>query len=324
MNFNFDRTIAQGSIKSLLNSSLKQNKLPQSSIFYGQQGMGQYALACDLIENIVTSWENHLICFPSSEKDSIPSENEQFEQYRSLLENPYQDLHQKRNIISINQIRNLSQKILYKSVDQRKRIVSIWGIEYLTLSATNALLKVLEDTPPHTYFILISNQINQILPTIRSRCVEFFFPNLSQKDFFPLKEFEEPIKQKLLMYSGYSPTKLYNIQSLGGEKLIEQCFHLFKLLINQNWIHFNQILEKEEIWNDTEKTNIILSICLEILSLTLKNKLEPLPDFYNTSFIKTNSTLIRYFLENSLLRIKENSKPLIALSGLFLHFKNHL
>lgn len=54
------------------------------------------------------------------------------------------------------------------------RVIVLHPANALNLNAANALLKILEEPPPATLFLLVANQLGQVLPTIRSRCQRFF------------------------------------------------------------------------------------------------------------------------------------------------------
>ncbi len=73
-------------------------------------------------------------------------------------------------VITINQIRLLRDFISLTSHQNGRRVAIIYPAERLNLNAANALLKMLEEPPPHTIFVLVANQLSRILPTIRSRC----------------------------------------------------------------------------------------------------------------------------------------------------------
>lgn len=76
----------------------------------------------------------------------------------------------KKSHIVVDQIRALSEMVGLSSHRQGSRIVLLHPAETLNLAAANALLKMLEEPPPDTIFILVSHQSQRLLPTIRSRC----------------------------------------------------------------------------------------------------------------------------------------------------------
>lgn len=75
--------------------------------------------------------------------------------------------------IRIDQIRALADFMNVSTHRQGKRVVLLYPAEALNSAAANALLKTLEEPPPNTVFILISNSLDRLLPTILSRCRKF-------------------------------------------------------------------------------------------------------------------------------------------------------
>lgn len=78
--------------------------------------------------------------------------------------------------IKIEQIRNLSDFMNISTHRQGLRVVVLYPAEALNMPASNALLKTLEEPPPGTVFLLASNSLDRLLPTILSRCRKFALP----------------------------------------------------------------------------------------------------------------------------------------------------
>lgn len=78
-------------------------------------------------------------------------------------------------IIAIDQIRKLQQRIQLHSLEGQYKFILIDQAETMNLAAANAALKMLEEPPAHTHFILLSSQPDRLLTTIRSRCQTVHF-----------------------------------------------------------------------------------------------------------------------------------------------------
>jgi DNA polymerase-3 subunit delta' len=78
--------------------------------------------------------------------------------------------------IKIDQIRQLADFMNISTHRQGLRVVVLYPAEALNLHASNALLKTLEEPPPGTVFLLSSNSLDRLLPTILSRCRKFALP----------------------------------------------------------------------------------------------------------------------------------------------------
>lgn len=84
--------------------------------------------------------------------------------------------------ITIEQVRNLIDNLKKKAAISGTRIVLTDAVDNLNISATNALLKILEEPPADVVFIMICQQISAILPTVRSRCMPINFKALNEAD----------------------------------------------------------------------------------------------------------------------------------------------
>jgi len=78
--------------------------------------------------------------------------------------------------IKIEQIRALADFMNISTHRQGLRVVVLYPAEALNMPASNALLKTLEEPPPGTVFLLASNSLDRLLPTILSRCRKFALP----------------------------------------------------------------------------------------------------------------------------------------------------
>lgn len=72
--------------------------------------------------------------------------------------------------ITIEQVRDLLSALSYGA--SRLRVVYLLVLEKASEAAQQALLKTLEEPPPNTQFIITTHQVEALLPTIRSRCIE--------------------------------------------------------------------------------------------------------------------------------------------------------
>ena len=84
--------------------------------------------------------------------------------------------------ISIDDIRNLQSYCSLSIADGGRRVIIIDSADDLNTNACNALLKLLEEPPKNTLFLLISHRPNLLLPTLQSRCQKLLFSALGQND----------------------------------------------------------------------------------------------------------------------------------------------
>lgn len=82
----------------------------------------------------------------------------------------------------VDDVRDLIERVAYSTAAAKYKVYIIDEVHMLSNSASNALLKTLEEPPPHVIFILATTETHKVLPTIISRCQRFDFHRLSQKD----------------------------------------------------------------------------------------------------------------------------------------------
>jgi DNA polymerase-3 subunit delta' len=101
---------------------------------------------------------------PAAEGDDAPAEDKKTKSKSASKE------------IKIEQVRALSDFMNISTHRQGLRVVVLYPAESLNMPASNALLKTLEEPPAGTVFLLASNGLDRLLPTILSRCRKFALP----------------------------------------------------------------------------------------------------------------------------------------------------
>ena len=82
----------------------------------------------------------------------------------------------------VDDIRNLREKVNYAPNQARYKVYIIDEVHMLSTSASNALLKTLEEPPPTVIFVLATTEAHKVLPTVQSRCQRFDFHRLPLND----------------------------------------------------------------------------------------------------------------------------------------------
>jgi DNA polymerase-3 subunit gamma/tau len=82
----------------------------------------------------------------------------------------------------VDDVRELIEKVNYSPAQAKYKVYIVDEAHMLSTSASNALLKTLEEPPPHVVFVLATTETHKLLPTIVSRCQRFDFRRLSYKD----------------------------------------------------------------------------------------------------------------------------------------------
>lgn len=165
----------------------------------------------------------------------------------------------KKTQISIEQIRGLIQTLsLSNHGTSSLRVVLIQPVEALNQASANALLKVLEEPPDNTIFILVADNLQRLLPTIISRCQKVAMPVPSQAQSLEwLSENHVDQSEALLRYAGGSPllalknddtyvvkSQIIDMLAKGPQLDAYQCISLMleegmeqAIIVLQKWVH---------------------------------------------------------------------------------------
>ena len=133
--------------------------------------------------------------------------------------------------ISVNTVRNMIEKMQMSSMSGQWRVVLIDAVDELTVAAENAILKLLEEPPQQTLFLLVTHQLSNVLPTVRSRArVEKMHP-LTMSElrelcvrFMP----NEEISTEILKLSNGSFGKIANLKATGGDIIYEELLNVLQ------------------------------------------------------------------------------------------------
>jgi DNA polymerase-3 subunit delta' len=133
--------------------------------------------------------------FPVTTNDSVkkhPVSDLFLEDWRVFVrEQPYGSLfnwlqhigvENKQGLIGVDEAQAVVKKLQLKSYEGGCKVMIIWMAEKMNIAAANKLLKLIEEPPNKTVFILITENEEQILNTIKSRCQALYFPSLGEQD----------------------------------------------------------------------------------------------------------------------------------------------
>ena len=149
----------------------KSQKLPNKILLSGQKGIGKSTLAYHIINHILSIDEDNSY---DMKNFKINPDNKSFKLILNKSNPNFIsiDIDDDKKSIDINQIRNLILTLNKSSFNKKPRLVLIDNIEHLNINSVNALLKILEEPNDNIYFILI-NSNKKILPTLKSRCLNY-------------------------------------------------------------------------------------------------------------------------------------------------------
>ena len=202
-------------IKKHLTSSADAGRIPHAQMFVGPEGSGTLAMAIAYAQYVLcnnTGGENNeqneacnIKChslshpdlhftFPVANNHKIKSHavsNHFMEEWRQFVrEQPYGNLfdwyqvlgiEKKQGQIGVDEAQEVVKKLALKSYEGKHKLMLIWMADKMNIAAANKLLKLIEEPPDKTIFILVVQDEEQIIQTIRSRCQILHFPPLAEE-----------------------------------------------------------------------------------------------------------------------------------------------
>jgi len=168
----FEKILGQEKAIGMLKGYLESTRLSGGYLFLGPEGVGKKLASLELAKA--------LNC-----QQDLPNACDKCVSCRKIDNNQHPDIHfitKEDDEIKIEDIRNLQKEISFRPYEGRKKVFIIDNAHKLTIEASNALLKVLEEPPESSLIILISNKSSLLLKTIVSRCKALKFSSLMREE----------------------------------------------------------------------------------------------------------------------------------------------
>ena len=161
----FSDLIGQEAVVRSLTQGLSSGVLTQAYLFSGERGVGKTTVARILAKAI--NCQSGPTATPCLECSSC----------LEIAEGRSPDVTEMDGAshTGVDDVRTLRESLVYAPLTSRSRIVIIDEVHMLSTSAFNALLKTLEEPPPHVVFILATTEAHKIPDTVLSRCQHFRF-----------------------------------------------------------------------------------------------------------------------------------------------------
>ena len=304
----FSSILGLAHIKSHLALSADAGRIPHAQLFIGPEGSGTLAMALVYAQYIVCNnmgGENeggdescNIKCeaishpdihfaFPVSNSDKIKSHavsNHYMEEWRQFVkEQVYGNLfdwyrligiEKKQGQIGVDEAHDIVKKLSLKSYEGGYKVMLIWMAEKMNGACSNKLLKLIEEPPEKTVFILVAQDEEQILQTIRSRCQILHFPPLAEEAMAKALEQRGLVRQEALRIAHEADgnfNKALDLMNSDSEELIFEKWFVqwvrsaFKAKGNKGAIH-ELILWAEEVAKTGRETQKkFLQYCIAVM-----------------------------------------------------------
>jgi DNA polymerase III subunit delta' len=362
----FSEVIGQSELKEKLIQSVKDNRVSHAQLFYGPSGTGKLALALSYAQYVAcTDKQDNDSCgvcnsckkysklihpdlhfvFPvvtqkgkQSTSDSFISQwrekvvGNAYFTYESWLETI--NAENKQGSIYKDEAKEILRKLNLKTFESEFKVMIIWLPEKMNATAANKLLKIIEEPPQKTLFILISEHREEVLPTISSRTQPVKVRRLTNDE----------IATALNKREGIDLENALSISKLAGGSYIQALYHV--KASESRTAHFNYFVKlmrlayrrnvpelldlAKEITDDgREKQKAFLSFCLKMIreNFILNNKVPELnmlldheQDFaknFSKFITQSNVYKITEEIELAYYHISRNVSSRLVLTDLF-------
>lgn len=209
----FSEIVGHDDLKQRLIQSVNENRVAHAQLFVGTEGSGKMALAIAYAQYINcqnrTESDSCGVCpsckkymslshpdlhfiFPTATNKSVKKDPEsdlflaEWREYFSDCQGYVNlsewfdklDIENKQGIINVRDASTVIRKLSFKSYESEYKVVILWMPEKLNVFSANKLLKLIEEPPEKTLFLLVAENQEEVLSTIRSRCVLVKVPRL--------------------------------------------------------------------------------------------------------------------------------------------------
>ncbi|MBT8294840.1 MAG: DNA polymerase III subunit delta' [Gramella sp.] len=381
----FNEIIGLPHLKNHLTTTADRNRIPHAQLFTGPSGSGALPMAIAYAQYILcknSGGENNNdenascnlkfrnyshpdlhFAFPVATNEKIkknPVSSHFLDDWRNFLNsNPYGSLYDwyqtlgvenKQGQISVHEAHEIVKSLSLKAYEGGFKVMIIWMAEKMHIATSNKLLKLIEEPPNNTVFILVAEDEENIIQTIRSRCQTLHFPPLGEADIaralIEREECNPALAKKIAHQANGDYTKaIHIIKKNSGDEQFEAWFiswirSAFKAKGNKATV-LELVAWSEEIaalGRETQKSFLLYCMDFFRQSLLLNYKakdlvyLEPSAEKFKLEnfapFVHGNNIMeITEALENAVYHIERNGNAKIILTDLsikltrFLHKK---
>ena len=176
---NFSEVVGQDHVVKALSNSLDGDQIHQAYLLSGTRGVGKTTIGRILTKSL--NCEEGLTSKPCNNCNTCISINE-----GSFMDFQEVDAASRRGVEETQQ---LLETVLHMPGSSRYKVYLIDEVHMLSKHSFNALLKTLEEPPPHVVFILATTEPESVPATVLSRCLQFHLKNITSSELIGRLEF---------------------------------------------------------------------------------------------------------------------------------------
>ena len=273
---------------SQLKRSVKSETISHAHLITGPDGIGKSVFAKNFAKMIITK-----------------GQNTQKENYVDIIE-----VRNDKLSIGVDEIRKVINESNVKPFEAERKVIIIYQAEKMTVQAQNALLKTLEEPSEGVFFILVSDDYNSLLATIRSRVQTHKLSPLSKEEIglyldenFDLNGYK---KEELIALSMGIPGNIDRfIYDEKYKNFLNEVFSFLELLSQVKGLRDRnavKILEKNKLlisYDLEEFFNTVIVICRDLMILKLSQ------DYKNMIFLYNKEVLDKISQKYSIKRLTQ-------------------
>ena len=191
----FEAIIGQSFLTTHLKQGIDSGRIPHAQLFVGKQGVGALPMAIAYADYLMTHQDGGLnnmnplthpnihYVYPVTTSDKVkskPISTNYLTEWRSFIEtNPYGSIHDwydvvgvgnKQGAIGVEEANDMVSKMSLKAFNGGYKVMIVWMAEKMSTGCANKLLKLIEEPADKTVIILVTEDEEQLINTIRSRC----------------------------------------------------------------------------------------------------------------------------------------------------------
>jgi DNA polymerase-3 subunit delta' len=268
----FSEIIGQQEIKKRFINTVTEQRIPHAQLLRGPEGIGKLALAIAYAQYICcenrSATDSCGVCpscvkykkmahpdlhfvFPvikPAGRQSVVCDDFIAEFRKMVLDKMYFSVNEwyaeisgdaKQGLIYSNESEEIIRKLSLKTYESEYKIMIIWLPEKMHGTCANKLLKILEEPPEKTVFLLVSNESDQIITTILSRTQQVHIPRLSEKEISDalMRNEELEVAEDYAVYAAHIANGSYlnalSVLNEGDEN--KQNFERFRMIMRLAW-----------------------------------------------------------------------------------------